>query len=208
MTQFAMLQTHITLINILAAIIIVTIKEFTKALISSNLGDPLPKRDGRVTLNPFAHIEVIGLILIAFAGGFGWGKPVETSSIYYKNRKNGVILTSVVPLLVLFVFSLIFYYIGFSFSIAWFVDALFIRIGTLGTILFIWNLIPIHPFEGSRFFTLFMSPNRVVSLASMEKTILILLIILMFMWPMNPLTGIPSTIAISILRFIFGLVIG
>ncbi len=64
------------LLGIPAIMVATTIHEFTRAAVSTALGDKIPKEEGRLTLNPIKHFEPIGLILM-LACGFGWGKPVE-----------------------------------------------------------------------------------------------------------------------------------
>ena len=49
-----------------------------------NFGDPTPERQGRLTLSPMAHMDLMGTICLLFAG-FGWGKPVEIDPTYYRN---------------------------------------------------------------------------------------------------------------------------
>ena len=70
-----------------------TIHEFSHAIVAVRLGDNTPRDQGRLTLNPIAHIELIGLIMILFAG-FGWAKPVQINPNNFKNRKNDEILVS------------------------------------------------------------------------------------------------------------------
>ena len=59
--------------------------EFAHAWMSDKLGDPTPKRQGRLTVNPLAHIDWIGFAALLIVG-FGWGKPVMIDPSYYKNR--------------------------------------------------------------------------------------------------------------------------
>ncbi len=76
-----------TKLLILPGIIIgLSFHEAALALVSYQLGDPTPKLQGRVTLNPLAHIDPIGFITLLFIG-FGWGVPVEIDPRYYKNRR-------------------------------------------------------------------------------------------------------------------------
>ena len=56
--------------------IAITFHEYAHAYVADKLGDDTPRRQGRLTLNPFAHIDPYGLILMLTVG-FGWGKPVE-----------------------------------------------------------------------------------------------------------------------------------
>ena len=73
-------------IQIPCVIFATTLHEFSRAVVSTVLGDKKPKNGGRLTINPAKHFAPVGFIL-AWITGFGWGKPVETSSIFYKNRK-------------------------------------------------------------------------------------------------------------------------
>src|SRR5574341_1870644 len=60
--------------------------EFSHAFVSDSLGDGLPRRMGRVTLNPLAHLDPMGTILM-LAVGFGWGKPVQVNPYATRNPK-------------------------------------------------------------------------------------------------------------------------
>jgi Zn-dependent protease len=60
---------------ILIVVVSLTIHEFAHALVAISLGDTTPLRDGRLTLNPLKHIDLVGFILLVVAG-FGWAKPV------------------------------------------------------------------------------------------------------------------------------------
>ncbi|MBQ7103810.1 MAG: site-2 protease family protein, partial [Anaerotignum sp.] len=69
-------------IGIPGIIVATTIHEFTRALLSTIFGDNYPRSQKRLTLNPARHFEPIGFLLMFYSGGFGWGKPVETSALY------------------------------------------------------------------------------------------------------------------------------
>jgi Zn-dependent protease len=75
----------------------VTFHEFGHAWVADRLGDDTPSRQGRVTLNPVAHADLIGTVLMPLAGalysatsggfgGFGWGRPVQTNPLRYSRR--------------------------------------------------------------------------------------------------------------------------
>ncbi len=68
--------------------------EFAHALMADKLGDPTPRSQGRITLDPRAHIDIVGFILIIIAG-FGWAKPVMTNPRNYKNLRRDSILVSI-----------------------------------------------------------------------------------------------------------------
>ena len=67
------------------------IHEYSHGYVSTKLGDPIPRIRGRLTLNPLAHLDVYGTILMLLTG-FGWAKPVEVNPMYYKDRKKGMAL--------------------------------------------------------------------------------------------------------------------
>ena len=136
-----------------------TIHEFSHAIVAVRLGDNTPRDQGRLTLNPIAHIELIGLIMILFAG-FGWAKPVQINPNNFKNRKNDEILVSLAG-----PFSNLLFGIGFGFLLKILITVAsgVFYIHGLGEILyqilayFIWinlllavfNLFPIPPLDGS-----------------------------------------------------------
>ena len=81
------INTIITKVLMLPGIIIgLSFHEFAHAWVSDRLGDPTPRRQGRVTLNPLAHIDWMGFICLVLVG-FGWGKPVSIDPRYYKHRR-------------------------------------------------------------------------------------------------------------------------
>ena len=95
------------LLKAVAIIIATTVHEFTRALTSTLLGDKKPEKDKRLTINPIKHFEPIGFF-VAFATGCGWGKPVDTSALYYKNRKAGILITAIVPSVINIVLAIVF----------------------------------------------------------------------------------------------------
>lgn len=72
------------LLTIPAILIAFTFHEYAHAVVADRLGDKTPKFQGRITLNPLAHIDIIGFVMILIVG-FGWARPVETNPRAYKN---------------------------------------------------------------------------------------------------------------------------
>ena len=197
-----MLPINTIIITALAIVAIVTIKGFTKAFVSASLGDPLPKRDRRLTLNPKSHVEIIGLILMYITNGFGWERPVETSALYYKNRRRDILITNITPSVVLIIFAVLA-----SVSMTFLTTLNLLVINFLNTFsllavrLAIFNLVPIYPMDGAKILSLYLRPNQVVGMASREKMLLMIFLLLMLVWPQNPVNTVIWQISFNILNF-------
>ena len=90
-----MTETIITKLLTLPGIILgLSLHEFAHAWMSDRLGDPTPRRQGRLTVNPLAHIDPIGFVALLLVG-FGWGKPVMIDAGYYKNRRRDEFLVAI-----------------------------------------------------------------------------------------------------------------
>ena len=76
-----------------AALIAIVCHELSHGLVSYLLGDPTPKEQGRLTINPKHHLDLFGTLCLIFFG-FGWAKPVRVDPRYYKNPKWGMALVA------------------------------------------------------------------------------------------------------------------
>ena len=114
--------------------------EFGHAFMSDRLGDPTPRAQGRVTLNPMAHFDPVGFLALMFCG-FGWGIPVEIDPRYYKHPRRDELLVSlagvVMNLIVAIVFSFIVHFV--------YINVPYDKLSD-GTLIF--NLIPVPPLDG------------------------------------------------------------
>ena len=91
------LTTYIFIIP--ATLAALMLREWVKARCSAALGDPTPKQKGLLgRVNPFRFIEPIGLFCTIIFG-FGWGRPTPVSPLYYKDRKKGILITYLMPIL-------------------------------------------------------------------------------------------------------------
>jgi len=142
-------------------VISICIHEWAHAFSADKLCDPLPRSQGRVTLDPLVHLDLLGTIIIPFvmiflSPGFailGWGKPVQLSLPNHKTRtRDDILITLAGPmsnLLLAFLTVLVFGLIGnFIFLNESFLQ-LVATIVNLNCLLFLFNLIPIPPLDGS-----------------------------------------------------------
>lgn len=148
----------ITKILMLPGIIIgLSFHEFAHAWVSDRLGDPTPRRQGRVTINPLAHIDWIGFLALLIVG-FGWGKPVQIDPGYYKNRRRDEFLVGIagvtMNLLIAVLFSIPARMMLKTFGGAAASDLVYniyliiFYIISINIVLMIFNLIPCPPLDG------------------------------------------------------------
>lgn len=139
----------------LALLLAITVHEFSHAWVANYLGDPTAKKAGRVTLNPLAHLDPLGTIMLLLVR-FGWGKPVPINPNNFKNPKLGSALTALAGptsnFLLANLLAIIFklgHLTGTPFG-AFLVLAIYMNL-----VLMVFNLLPIPPLDGSKFFALF-----------------------------------------------------
>lgn len=131
-----------------------TFHEYAHALMADKLGDKTPRFQGRLTLNPFVHIDPIGFIMIILIG-FGWAKPVETNPSafkkYYKDDLKVSIAGPIANLVVAFVaaiFTAVFFKYQNTSNLLSIVFSIFLEALNVNCMLFVINLIPIPGFDG------------------------------------------------------------
>jgi Zn-dependent protease len=186
----------------LSAIIVITIHESVKAALSFSFGDALPKKYGRVTLNPAKHLELIGFIFGIFYG-FCWGKPVPTSSANYKNRVSNTILVYSIPTLINFILGAASYQLARELGYETFIYAESVQLFcyTFSFVNFytaLFNLIPIEPGDMSRILSVILKPKTYFSISGRQTMLKTILIFLIFF---NVISNIFSSVAT-----IFGLI--
>lgn len=144
------------IVLLLAIALAIGIHEAAHAWAADKLGDDTAKSLGRTSINPLVHLDLVGTLLLLFAG-FGWGKPVPVNENRLRKRSDIILVALAGPasnLVIAIILALVFRLIGSS-SIQE-VLALFIFMN-LGLMVF--NLIPIPPLDGSKVLKLFISDD-------------------------------------------------
>ena len=141
-----------------AIIIGLSLHEYAHAKVAYKLRDPTPKMQGRVSINPLAHIDWVGFASLIFVG-FGWGRPVEINPANFKNRRRdellvslaGVVMNLIIAVIFAFVAKILLAVLGYSFLSGTFGNILWtmvIDIVIINLALMIFNLIPCPPLDG------------------------------------------------------------
>src|SRR5690554_3054708 len=173
--------------------------EFAHAVTSVRLGDPTPANQGRLTLNPLAHLDPVGTLMIIITMingvGFGWAKPVRIDAGYYKNPARGCLLVSLAgPLanVTLAVLSALVLRVIFFTDLQRFVVGdlklaqlilNFLLLGfRLNIALAFFNLLPIPPLDGSRIIRYFLKGRVLNFYSGLERYgfFLLLFVLLVF----------------------------
>ena len=188
------------LASIPGVLIAITFHEYAHGLAAYKLGDNTAKDEGRLSLNPLAHLDPIGTLMLLFAG-FGWGKPVHVDSRNYTRKismeKGEAIVSAAGPLMniiLAFIFTLIYCAI-YKFAGAGFLHS------TMGSVLMlmifytisinvglgVFNLIPLPPLDGSKIIMPFLPYKAKEWFTNNEQLFSLVFVVL---W----ITGIAGTI--------------
>lgn len=191
-----------------AVLIAITFHEYAHAFAADKLGDDTPRRQGRLSLNPLAHLDPIGSIMLVFAG-FGWGKPVEINPRSFNrtiSMSAGEAIVSIAGPLMNFLLAILFSIINFA--IIKFAPAFgFTQIGAIILTLVqitisiniglgVFNLIPLPPLDGSKVLNHFLPYHAKEWFARYSQVFYIIFVVL---W----ITGIAGSIISPIIRWVY-----
>ena len=144
---------------VIAVILAMSIHEMAHGLVSYWLGDPTAKLQGRISLNPFAHVDWLGVLCLLLFH-FGWAKPVPVDPSYYKDRKTGIIWTSFAGPVANFLLALVCIFclililklnpLFLYSNLGSLLESILSMTATLNIGFGLFNLIPVPPLDGSK----------------------------------------------------------
>lgn len=187
-------------IYMVALIFSFSLHEFAHAYTAYKCGDPTPKMQGRVTLNPLAHIDPLGLLCSALFY-VGWAKPVQVNPINFKKYRKGMTLVSIAGVVMNFILAFIscgVYCAILRFSkgittFGYYVFIFFFVMYSLNITLFVFNFLPVYPLDGFNFIdSLTKHDNKIVNFLRKYGQYILIVVLLVFSDFLTDLIGIFS----------------
>ncbi len=152
------------LLIVSALVISLSFHEWGHAFAAKMFGDDTAQRAGRLTLNPLAHIDPVGLLMVVMVG-FGWAKPVPTNPRNFNSRWADLVVSAAGPgmnLIIAFI-GINAYIIGLRFDVAFMqgqeIRTFFLLLTTINLVLMLFNLIPLGALDGHYILPYFLSPR-------------------------------------------------
>ncbi|MFH1837743.1 MAG: site-2 protease family protein [Candidatus Omnitrophota bacterium] len=178
------------LISISVFVIVIVVHELAHGIVAYRLGDPTARNAGRLTLNPFAHADLVGTVILPALllmthspVVFGWAKPVPINPNNFSNPKRDMLLTALAGPAANFLLAVFFTFLfraGIfpAHSVGW----TFLLSGVIiSLILGIFNLIPIPPLDGSSILVAILPPDAARSYMHFQRYGFVVLIGLLYL---------------------------
>lgn len=182
--------------------------EFAHAFIAVKLGDDTPRLRGRLTINPMAHIDKRGALMI-FLFGFGYAKPVEVRMRKFKKPKRDMALVALAgpvsnilqSLVLLFIYNALYHFGSVNDNIMMvYMGMFFFYAAVINVNLAVFNLLPIPPLDGSRLATALLPAKYYYKIMQYERYIMIGLFVLLFTGILSTPLSLLSSAVISLLN--------
>jgi Zn-dependent protease len=196
-------------ISAIGLTIAITVHEFAHAWSADRLGDPTPRLQGRVTLNPLKHLDPIGTLFILFIG-FGWGRPVEFDPFNLRDMRRDAAIISFAGPLSNIIMAVLAGLISFGFAAAGMLSPImapiiylfiYMNIG-----LAVFNMIPIHPLDGFKIVGGLLSKEKAHDWYALERYGFIFLLVIIM--PIANGNSVINIVIRPVVNFIAGLFAG
>lgn len=200
------------LIKALVLFTAVPVHECAHAWVAEKMGDDTGRKQGRITLNPFAHLTLWGSLMMILVG-FGWGKPVSVDPRNFKNPKKGMVLTALAGpasnFIMAFLSMIVYKVLAFlsyakDSSTLDMLATVFVYITLINISLAVFNFLPIPPLDGSKIFNAILPEKWYFTIMKYENFIFIALIILVYSGLLDaPLSFLQNKV-IDVMLFLTG----
>jgi Zn-dependent protease len=212
------------ILSIIPFLLAITVHEVAHGYVAYRKGDYTAKLMGRITMNPIKHLDPFGSLifplLLAFSGAgviFGWAKPVPVNAFNFKDRRRDMMLVGLagpvsnflLAAALAFVFRILMVFPGeellFSSKIGQPIAIMLVLAIKISIYLGVFNLLPIHPLDGSHVLEGLLPPEQAQAYSRLEKYGFIFLIILLFTGILTAVTYPVYAFILRIISTIFGI---
>ncbi|MCM1114909.1 MAG: site-2 protease family protein [Clostridium sp.] len=190
------------------------IHELAHAYVAYKCGDDTAKYKGRLTINPMAHVDLIGAVMIVLFG-IGYAKPVPVNPAKLKHPRRDMALTAlagpVANLLMGFVSAFIVCAVvrfGGDSLVTSAIAQFFLFSATINVSLAAFNLLPIPPLDGSKIYSSILPDKIYFKIMKYDRYIMIGFMLLLFTGVFNGIIGVISDILLNIISFIPRMIFG
>ncbi len=221
MLQFLNIYSGAELFIVLVAYLLVlllalSLHEFAHAYMAVKQGDFTPKAQGRLTINPLAHIDPLGFVMLLIVG-FGWAKPVQVNPLSFRNYKKGSTLVALAGVTMNFILAFVSYpfmlltemfQTTMPYNLYLFLNIFFQMMVIINLVLVVFNLLPIYPLDGFRLVETYAKYNNKYVQFMRKNGSFVLLIMLVVLQIFDVLSYLVLILSLPIglfWNFIFGL---
>jgi len=202
MLLFSLFSSPLQFLFVAAAILLgFTVHEFTHAYVADKFGDDTPRLMGRLTLNPAAHLDLVGTIFLLIAG-FGWGKPVIVNPRNFKNPIWDNVTVSLAGPMSNLVIAVILGLIYRFANLPLIINQALVVFVFYNLVLMIFNFLPIPPLDGSKILSIFLPEEVYLQFQQLGIFLLFGLVLLSSFIPVIPF------ILTKVVGFFFTLITG
>lgn len=184
------------LISIFVYFVSLSLHEFAHAFVAVKMGDPTPKQAGRLTLNPFKHLDIMGFLCFMLVG-FSWAKPVPVNPLNFKKYRKGmravsiagITVNALLGLIAAGIYAVMLATLTFTSPAIHIIFVILEYFMVVNSFLAMFNLLPIYPMDGFNLVTTFMKTENKFIKFSLRNGLKIMLTLILISFATDLLFG-------------------